>query len=125
MNNVARNTIFIIIMILSFTSHAETKYPTKLLLAIVPFQVCANKVLKEEYSLKKLISKQSLSKTDIENSAFKAIIDECGKYLGDSTQEIIRIHYDGNNSKANGFIEGIIYSSRVRSIIKHEEHIGQ
>lgn len=119
-----RSTILFIFISLFFPVHAEMKNPIELLQVIIPFQVCVDKTLDEEYALKKILSKKSLKKIDIENSVFQMIIDQCGKHIGSKAQDVVRIHYEGNNSKANGFIEGVIYSARVRSVIRSDEYIG-
>ena len=92
----------------------------KLMNATFPFQVCIHKETDRE--LEKISTKGHKAPTDVQleemivqldGIIWGKVLENCKKHFGDSEKGLILLHYSGNNAKALGYWEGVVYSARA------------
>jgi hypothetical protein len=118
MNKYKLSLLAFITFIFSSLAFADEPIDMKLMNATFPFQLCVRNVTDEslqEMPIKKI---QSIQSGELEGQIWSHVILECNKYLNDEAKGLILLHFKGDNAKAIGYFEGVIYSGRSYVISK-------
>ncbi len=90
----------------------------KLLNATLPFQICAHTTTDRELAQIGTTLHKGKKGPELEGAIWGKVLDECKRHLGDTEKGLILLHYGGNNAKALGYWEGVVYSARAYVIDK-------
>jgi hypothetical protein len=85
------------------------------------FQLCVrNSVDKQLSQVGKMSSAQVL---EMEEAIWRNVLDRCRKDFGDKEKGLILLHYGGDNAKAIGYWEGVVYFARLYVLSRTADYL--